>query len=91
MIYVADAIMGSGKSSSCINFMNEHPENKYIYITPYLDETDRIKVNCPKLYFREPTNKVSDYNYSKTEHFIELIKNGRNISSTHAMFRLYTK
>lgn len=38
MIKVCDAIMGSGKSSAAINYMNEHPDKKFIYITPYLNK-----------------------------------------------------
>ncbi len=33
-IKVCDAIMGSGKSSAAISYMNEHPNQKFIYITP---------------------------------------------------------
>lgn len=91
MIYVADAIMGSGKSSSVINFMNSHPDKKYIYITPYLDEAERIKNECPNLHFVEPSDKLQEYKFSKTEHSMHLISKGLNITSTHAMFRLYTK
>lgn len=42
MIKVCDAIMGSGKSSAAITYMNEHPDDKFIYITPYLNEVKRI-------------------------------------------------
>ena len=38
MIQVCDAIMGTGKSSAAITYMNEHKEEKFIYITPYLEE-----------------------------------------------------
>jgi hypothetical protein len=83
--------MGSGKSSSVINFMNANPDKKYIYITPYLDEAERIKNGCPDLHFVEPSDKLPEYKFSKTEHSLYLISKGLNITSTHAMFRLYTK
>lgn len=90
MIKVCDAIMGTGKSSAAITYMNEHPNDKFIYITPYLEETERIKNGCPKLKFVEPSNKIEKYNYKKGEHTAALIKQGKNIATTHQAFRNYT-
>ena len=88
-IEVCDCIMGSGKTESAITFMNEHPENKYIYITPYLDEARRIRTSCKKLKFIEPSNKLDEYGFSKTKHTAQLIREGRNITTTHAAFKRY--
>lgn len=90
LIYVVDSIMGSGKSSSIINYMNENQHKKFIYITPYLDEAERIKKSCRDLNFIEPSDKLPEFNFSKTEHSMYLIREGKNIASTHAMFKLYT-
>lgn len=90
MIKVADCIMGSGKSQAAIAYMNEHPEKKFIYITPYLDEVARVKKSCPNVNFAEPSDKLPQFNFSKTEHSAFLISVGRNIASTHALFRQYT-
>lgn len=35
--------MGTGKTTGLINYMNSNPENKYMFITPFLDEVQRIK------------------------------------------------
>lgn len=90
MIYVCDALMGQGKSSAAIRYMNEHPDKKFIYISPYLDESTRIKNGCPALDFTEP-NRLSEYNGSKLEHTFALIKEGRNIATTHQAFKNYTE
>ena len=45
-VTVIDSIMGSGKTTSLINMMNENTEEKFIYITPYRDEIDRVIANC---------------------------------------------
>ena len=90
MIKVCDSMMGSGKSSACINYMNEHPEQKFIYITPYTDESKRIRKACPKLRFVEPSEKNKDGGYSKSGHTAALIAEGRNITSTHQCFKYYT-
>ena len=90
MIQVCDAIMGTGKSSAAINYMNEHPDKKFIYITPYLDEAKRIKVGCRQLHFVEPTDKLKEFHFKKCEHTAALIKQGRNITTTHQAFKRYT-
>lgn len=90
MIKVCDAIMGSGKSSAAINYMNDHPDQKFIYITPYLDEVKRIKLQCPGLRFAEPNNVHGEYQHRKLYHTAALIEEGRNIASTHELFKNYT-
>lgn len=90
-VTIVDSIMGSGKSQASITYMNEHPKDKFIYITPYLPEAARIKNSCPSLYFMEPSDKIPELGFSKTNHTRQLIEQGRNISSTHQMFRMYTQ
>ena len=90
-VKVCDCIMGTGKSSAAITYMNEHPNQKFIYITPYLDEAARIKKGCSKLRFVEPCGKIGEYHFHKAEHTGALIKEGRNIASTHQAFKNYTK
>lgn len=90
MIKVCDAIMGAGKSSAAITYMNEHQGEKFIYITPYLEEAERIKKNCPGMGFVEPSNKLKEFNFRKTEHTAALIKQGKNITTTHQAFKMYS-
>ena len=71
--------------------MREHQENKYIYITPYLEEAKRIKKGCPEGNFVEPSNKLKQYKFKKSLHTAALIKEGRNIATTHQAFKGYTE
>lgn len=89
LVKVCDAIMGSGKTSATINYINEHPEKRFIYITPYLAEAERIKQACPAADFIEPTN-TEQHGFSKMNHTAELVKERRNIASTHKALSLYT-
>lgn len=88
MVRVCDAIMGTGKSSAAITYMNEHPGKKFIYITPYLEEATRIAAACVGMEFFEP-QKRSEFNGSKTLHTIDLVRRGENIATTHQAFRFY--
>lgn len=90
-VKVCDAIMGTGKSSAAITYLNEHKNEKFIYITPYLDEAARIKKSCPTLKFVEPSEKLPEYNHRKSEHTAALIRKGRNITTTHQAFKRYTQ
>lgn len=81
--------MGTGKSMSTITMFNENPDGRYIYITPYLEEAERIKNGCPELNFVEPKN-LREFNGSKLLHTQELVSEGRNIATTHQAFKNYT-
>ena len=83
MIKICDSIMGSGKTTAAIRYMNEHPEKRYIYITPYRSEADRIQSGCKDLNFKRPKYQVIAYS-------TELIQAGENIATTHQAFKLYT-
>lgn len=91
MIQVCDAIMGTGKSSAAITYMNEHKDEKFIYITPYLEEAERIKNGCKSMHFVEPSDKLKQYGFKKSEHTAALIKQGKNITTTHQAFKRYTE
>lgn len=82
--------MGSGKTESTIAYMNERPLQRFIYISPYLDEATRIKDGCPSLDFVEP-GRLAEYNGSKLEHTLALVEEGRNIATTHQAFKSYSE
>ncbi|SDO65865.1 hypothetical protein SAMN04515624_103155 [Eubacterium maltosivorans] len=85
MIKVVDSYCGSGKSQSMIKIINEAPkEQKFIYVTPFLKECDRIKESCPKKNFRAPNSKIGKG--SKQNHWQDLIDIDANIVCTHALF-----
>lgn len=83
-INVIDAPMGTGKTSSAINFINAHPENRYLYITPYLDEVKRVKEKCDN--FREPPLYGTKMNGIKY-----LFDKESNIVSTHSLFNRFNE
>lgn len=88
MIRVVDARMGIGKTSAAIRYMNDHPTKKYLFITPFIDETDRVRDACPNLHFWSPSNQLSDYEFRKTRHLRALVDDGRNVAMTHALFKM---
>ena len=90
-ITVVDAPMGKGKTSWAIKYMNElgkeHFRNRIIYITPYLDEVKRVKESVTTIDLIEPELKYKEGKSTKLTHLKELLKDGADIISTHAMFK----
>lgn len=85
MIYVIDSIMGSGKTSWSIDFMNHLPDNKKImYITPFLTEINRI-IAATNKNIVQPISKGD----GKKNDLYDKILNQRNIASTHALFKTF--
>lgn len=42
-VKVCDAVMGAGKTQAAITRMNEDDESNFLFVTPYLDETERVQ------------------------------------------------
>lgn len=88
MIYVLDAMCGTGKSTAMFNRMKSNPNKSYIYVTPFLSEiNDRIPNELSTLDFHTPVNKGT----TKLQDFEKLIDRGVNIACTHVLFSLLTK
>lgn len=81
MIVVKDRIMGSGKTHEAIEWMKDTKE-KFVYITPFLSEVDRVLLNVNAY---SPNNRNEDG--SKKNGLLNLIFNGLNIASTHSCFK----
>lgn len=86
-INIVDAICGEGKSTSLINYINnkENCNKKFLYITPFLSEIERIKQECPNKNFKSPEcNKGA-----KIYDIKRLLSKGENIVSSHALFKKF--
>ena len=84
-ITVVDSIMGSGKTSWAIQFMNSSLVKKFLYISPYLDELDRVQdaLNFP---MEQPRNLGT----GKSDHLHQLLSHGDSICATHELFKRIT-
>jgi len=88
-IEVLDSIMGSGKTQGIVKWMKNNPSNKYLYVSPLLDEVEqRIPLSCGVLDFVHPTTEEYP---TKGEHLLELLKQGCNIAFTHSLFESLSK
>lgn len=82
-ITVVDAPCGAGKTCWAIEKMRADKENRYIFVTPFLSEIDRIKAETKgERDFREPENRGD----RKLDDFNRLIAMGADITTTHVTF-----
>lgn len=81
-IRVIDARMGRGKTSAAMNYMARMaPERRFLYVTPYLKEVDRV---CERCEFNQPSGDHS----SKLTELKAMMYRNRNVATTHALFYL---
>lgn len=83
-ITVIDSIMGSGKSTWAIDFINANQDKNFLYITPYLDETDRLNEATNHRLIR-PINKGR----GKLDDIKNLLQAQADIASTHELFKRF--
>ena len=87
-IVVIDSIMGSGKTTWAINHMKQNPDTNFIYITPYISETNRIiEQAAPERNFRAPHRTSATE--GKLDNFVDLITYGHDVVSTHELFKRF--
>lgn len=82
-IKVIDDAPGSGKTSLAINMMNNDNKTNYIYVTPFLDEIERVRKAVTNRVFHEPAN----LGFGKLDSLKNLLLNGKSITTTHALFK----
>lgn len=81
-IRVIDARMGRGKTSAAIAYMEQHRADKrFLYITPYLAEVERICTSCD---FEQPYSDTT----TKLAYLKGMLHKRRNVAATHSLFYL---
>ena len=86
-IHVVDAMMGQGKTSAAITYINRSPaQRRFFFLTPYVREGHRIAQACPDRQIvvleEKKGSKLNDLRYRVNRH--------ENVASTHALFERYT-
>jgi hypothetical protein len=85
MVKVVDALMGAGKTSFAVQYMKENPQKRFLYITPYNSEVDMVQARCGEGFFKPiRDDKI------KSENLIRLLRQKKNIISTHELFSRIT-
>lgn len=83
-ITIVDAICGKGKTSWAIDYIKQNTDKRYLFVTPFLTEIDRIRrtfrgtLDFQTPQFKNGARKLDDFN--------DLLRAGANIVTTHVTF-----
>lgn len=84
-VTVIDSLMGAGKTTYAIDRINKaSPLERFIYVTPFIAEIERVIAAADKRHFVQPTNNVEGGR--KLTSLKRLIEDGVDIATTHALF-----
>jgi hypothetical protein len=83
-IVVVDAVMGQGKTSWAIQMMRERPHERFLYVTPYLDECERVVSACCPDRFCQPHDNDG---LTKLDDLKAKMAEGKCIATTHELFK----
>ena len=82
---IVDSIMGGGKTTAALQKINRGYGLRFIYVTPYLPEVERVIKNTRDFY------QPKDLGEGKLDSLHDLLCDGKNIVCTHALFLRATK
>ena len=86
-IKVLNSLPGTGKTEAAINYIKESGNEKIIFITPFLDECQRVLTKCPEKNFYSPSSE----NGTKRESFNTLVLEEVNIVATQSLFKKFDR
>ena len=89
-VEVLDSMMGSSKTTGIIKWIEQNPNEKYLYISPLLSEVEsggRIHKDLTTVSFETPSND----DVTKSDDLLCLIKDGRNIACNNSLYLGMTK
>jgi hypothetical protein len=83
-VTVIDSPMGKGKTEWAIKYMqNKENYQRFLYITPYLDEVDRVMKSMSIMH--TPLTKFAKGG-TKFNHLKDMTEKGYSLATTHSLF-----
>ena len=90
-IEIVDSIMGSSKTNRLLEWIDNNPDEKYLYVSPLLSEIDkdsRLQNNLKYVTFENPENVDSE---TKSDDLLSKLKENANICCTHKLYLTMTE
>lgn len=81
-LFTIDAPCGQGKTTAMINYINKNSHEHYVFVTPYLNEVNRIQ---------SQTNCIEPVKNTKLLNLQQLLNERKNVVTTHALFSDFDK
>ena len=81
-LYICDVICGGGKTQAAINMINKNPNARYMYISPFLAQLDRVQGACNGM--QQPRGGERE---SKIPDLHNILESGQSVAITHELFK----
>lgn len=88
-VEVLDSIMGSNKTNGILKWMDNNPDEKYLYISPLLSEVDsgsRLQTDLKHITFEYPEVDIEGGADTKSDDLLNKLRNNCNIGATHSLY-----
>lgn len=91
LVEVLDALPGSGKTHAIIQYMSQHQDKKWLYISPMLEETQERVPKAAEELGMEFFVPYEDELNTKSDTCYKALQRGLNICCTHSLMYLFSK
>ena len=84
-VKLVDYMMGAGKSTGILNWIDANPQNSYIFVSPLLSEVEeggRVHKHLKNVNLEIP----ADNDGTKSESLLNMLKSGDSIACTHSLY-----
>ena len=84
-VKLVDYMMGAGKSTGILNWMDDNPQNSYIFVSPLLSEVEekgRVHEHLKNVTLEIPT----DEDGTKSKSLLRMLEKGDSIACTHSLY-----
>ena len=84
-VKLVDSIMGSGKSTKVLDWMDSNPQNSYIFVSPLLSEVEeggRVHRHLKNVTLEIPSNLEG----RKSDSLLRMLEAGDSIACTHSLY-----
>lgn len=85
IVEIIDSIMGSYKTTNILKWMDDNPNNNYIYVSPLLSEVEdggRVHRDLKSTVLEIPNNECG----TKSDSLLSLLRAGDSIACTHSLY-----
>lgn len=93
-VEILDSIMGSNKTNGMLKWMDENPDERYLYISPLLSEVDsssRLQTDLNHITFEYPDVDAELGIVSKSDDLLDKLRNNCNVGATHSLYLSMTE
>lgn len=93
-VEILDSIMGSNKTNGILKWMDNNPDEKFLYISPLLSEVDsnsRLQTDLKHISFEYPDVDIENGIESKSDDLLKKLRSNCNIGATHSLYLSMTE